>query len=86
MVTFDLLYPTADSGEDDFVELARRVEPHGIVRLIYFPWPEDIGDLASLPTRDRYDAVRRLGSDAHLRAVLPPLMTGRDRPGICQGW
>ncbi|WP_146082041.1 hypothetical protein [Pseudoclavibacter sp. Z016] len=82
MLVFDLLYPTPDSGEDDFVELARRSVPPAQVRPTYFPWPTDVEDLATLGTADRYDAVRRLGSEEHLRAVLPPLMGAETRPNV----
>lgn len=71
MLTFDLLYPTPESGEDDFIALAGRSTPASLVRPSYFPWPEDVGDLSALSTEDRYDAVRRLGTDEHLCAALP---------------
>lgn len=80
ILTFDLLYPTPESGEDDFIELARQADPPALVRPVYFPWPDDVDDLADLPTRERYDAVRRLGSESHLRTSIPPLIAKDTRP------
>lgn len=82
MLTFDLLYPTPESGEDDFIELARRADPRALVQPVYFPWPDDVGDLADLPTRERYDAVCRLGSDSHLRESIPSLIARDSRPDV----
>lgn len=82
MLRFDLLYPTPESGEDDFIELARRAEPSAEVRPIYFPWPDGVDDLTALSTSERYDAVRRLGSDSHLKASLPPLVPRGERPDV----
>ncbi|NKQ54726.1 decarboxylase [Amycolatopsis sp. K13G38] len=73
-----LVYPTANTGEDDFLRLAARTRPALDVEVVYFPWPEDIGDLSTLDTDQVVDAVRRLGSAAHLQRVLPAALDGRD--------
>ncbi|MFV2212851.1 hypothetical protein ACFHW2_21825 [Actinomadura sp. LOL_016] len=73
-----LLYPTPNTGEDDFEALAARVRPPVDLDVVYFPWPDDVTDLAALDTEATYDAVRRLGDTAHLRAVLPAALAAHD--------
>ncbi|MGW4483133.1 aspartate racemase/maleate isomerase family protein [Amycolatopsis sp. NPDC004368] len=65
-----LLYPTRNAGEDDFLALAGRLRPSLDLAVHYFPWPSDIGDLTTLEVAKVLDAVRRLGSDAHLETAL----------------
>lgn len=72
-----LLYPTQDSGEDDFMDLAAQLSPVLDVEVIYVPWPDDVEDLAVLDIDQVVDAVRRLGSTAHLERVLPAAVDGR---------
>ncbi|MBB5915393.1 maleate cis-trans isomerase [Nocardia transvalensis] len=72
-----LLYPTRDSGEDDFVDLARRFEPALDLAVVYIPWPGDVDDLATLTVEQVMDALRRLGSAAHLERVVPDALAGR---------
>lgn len=72
-----LLYPTPNSGEDDFVELAAQLDPVLNVDVIYVPWPDDVDDLVRLGVEQVIDALRRLGSAAHLERVLPGAVEGR---------
>ncbi|MBF6172195.1 maleate cis-trans isomerase family protein [Nocardia blacklockiae] len=72
-----LLYPTPDSGEDDFLDLAGRLRPPLDVDVVYIPWPDDVDDLAALTLEQVADALRRLGSAAHLERVLPDALAGR---------
>ncbi|RDI42480.1 maleate cis-trans isomerase family protein [Nocardia mexicana] len=72
-----LLYPTANSGEDDFAALAERLRPALDVEIIYVPWPDDVDDLATLNIEQVTDALRRLGSAAHLERALPDAVAGR---------
>ncbi len=72
-----LLYPTPNSGEDDFLDLAAQLNPVLNVEVIYVPWPDDVDDLAMLGVEQVIDAVRRLGSAAHLKRVLPGTVDGR---------
>lgn len=71
-----LLYPTPRAGEDDFLDLAGRLSL--ALEVVYFPWPEDVGDLATLDIAQVTDAVRRLGSADHLEQVLPGALVGHD--------
>ncbi|MBO2463929.1 maleate cis-trans isomerase family protein [Actinomadura violacea] len=73
-----LLYPTPDTGEDDFAALAARVTPRIDLDIVYMPWPDGVGDLRDLETEATYDAVRRLGGEAHLRAVVPEALAAHD--------
>ncbi len=73
-----MLYPTPNSGEDDFLDLAGRLRPALDLDIIYFPWPDDVGDLAALTVEQVVDALRRLGSAAHLERTLPGALAGRD--------
>ena len=71
-----LLYPTRNAGEDDFRALAGRL---GLaLDVVYFPWPDDVTDLAALGIAEVIDAVRRLGSAAHLERVLPEALAGHE--------
>lgn len=72
-----LLYPTPRAGEDDFLRLAERMRPALDVEVVYIPWPDDAGDLGTLDVGEVIDAVRRLGSAAHLENVLPDALAGR---------
>ena len=72
-----LLYPTRDAGEDDFLDLAARIDPDLGLEVVYLPWPDDIDDLAALTVEQVIDAVRRLGSAAHLAHALPGALDGR---------
>ncbi|MFI5608538.1 decarboxylase [Amycolatopsis sp. NPDC051903] len=78
MARIALLYPTRNAGEDDFTDLAGRFRPALDVPVRYFPWPDGVGNLADQDLPTVADAVRRLGSDEHLGAVLPELATGFD--------
>ncbi|WP_280276229.1 maleate cis-trans isomerase family protein [Nocardia wallacei] len=73
-----LLYPTPNAGEDDFLDLAGQLEPALDVEVVYVPWPDDVDDLAALTLAQVIDALRRLGSVAHLERVLPEALAGRD--------
>lgn len=77
-----MLYPTPNSGEDDFIDLAQRASPATVVRPVCFSWPNDVGDLEILSPSERYEAVPRLGSDAHLRESIPPRVAVRDKPDV----
>lgn len=72
-----LLYPTQNSGEDDFMDLAAQLTPTLNVEVIYVPWPDDVEDLAMLGVEQVIDAIRRLGSAAHLERVLPGAVDSR---------
>ncbi len=72
-----LLYPTPDAGEDDFLDLAGVLRPALDLEVVYFPWPEDVDDLAAMDTGQVVDALRRLGSARHLERVLPATVGGR---------
>jgi maleate cis-trans isomerase len=76
MQDIGLLYPTPGAGEDDFVRLASRVTPPVRLQVVYFPWPAGMADLAALNTPQTYRALQRLGTDQHLRAVLPAALAG----------
>lgn len=71
-----LIYPTANSGEDDFLELAAALRPALNVEVVYLPWPDDVGDLAELDDAEVLDALRRLGSAPHLQRTLPDVLRG----------
>ncbi|MFE0022573.1 decarboxylase [Amycolatopsis sp. NPDC059021] len=77
-----LLYPTPDAGEDDFLDLAARLRPALQVEVVYLPWPTDVDDLATLDIEQVTDAVRRLGSAAHLEQVLPGALAGRPADAV----
>ncbi|WP_024802698.1 hypothetical protein [Nocardia sp. BMG51109] len=77
-----LLYPTPDSGEDDFLDLAGRLDPALDLEVVYIPWPDDIDDLATLTIEQVTDALRRLGSAAHLERVLPSALGGRSMDAV----
>ncbi|MEV6906914.1 decarboxylase [Amycolatopsis sp. NPDC051071] len=63
-----LLYPTRGCGEDDFVDLARLLDPAIAVEFTYVPWGAEIGDLNDLDPAGRHAAVRELGAPEHLAA------------------
>jgi maleate cis-trans isomerase len=73
VIRFALRYPTPDAAEDDFIDLTARCTPGGRVVPVYFPWPEGAEDLTALSTEQTYNAVRELGSQAHLTRVIPSL-------------
>ncbi|WP_216895286.1 maleate cis-trans isomerase family protein [Nocardia alni] len=66
-----LLYPTPNAGEDDFLDLAAVLRPALDLEVVYFPWPDDVDDLAAMDIGRVIDALRRLGSAQHLERVLP---------------
>ncbi|MFF3568664.1 hypothetical protein ACFYXQ_12915 [Nocardia jiangxiensis] len=72
-----LLYPTPGAGEDDFADLAARLDPVLRLEIVYIPWPHDVDDLATLDVQQVIAALRRLGSAAHLERVLPGALHGR---------
>lgn len=72
-----LLYPTPHSGEDDFLDLAAQLDPVLNVEVLYVSWPDDVDDLATLDLDQVIDAVRRLGSAAHLERVVPAAVGGQ---------
>ncbi|WIX81620.1 decarboxylase [Amycolatopsis carbonis] len=65
-----LLYPTRNAGEDDFLDLAGRLHPPLDLAVHYFAWPSDVDDVGALDLAEVTDAVRCLGSDAHLETAL----------------
>jgi maleate cis-trans isomerase len=75
-----ILYPTPDTGEDDFLALAGRVTPSMGAEIVYMPWPGD-RDMSSMGPAEITDALRRLGSDSHLAGAVPAAL-GERRPDI----
>lgn len=78
--TIAILYPTPDTGEDDFLTLAARITPRVDAAVIYIPWPDD-RDLSSLGQDGILDSLCRLGSAGHLASVVPAALTGH-RPDV----
>lgn len=68
-----LLYPTRDSGEDDFVRLAGLIDPAIEVGFGYVPWGESVSDLADLDPLGKRDAVREVGEPERLQHAVDEL-------------
>lgn len=60
-VRVGLLYPTRDCGEDDFVELAARLDPSIAVDFAYVPWPATVDRLEDLDAAGKRAALQGLG-------------------------
>lgn len=61
-----LLYPTRNCGEDDFVELARRLDPTIGVEFGYVPWGPNVDRLEDLDVAGKQAAVREIGEPERL--------------------
>lgn len=68
-----LLYPTRDCGEDDFVRLARLIDPAVEVGFGYVPWGGSVSDQADLDADGKINAVLELGEPARLQHALDEL-------------
>ena len=68
-----LLYPTRDSGEDDFARFAHLVDPAVRLGFGYVPWGESVADLADLDASAKRDAVRELGEPDRLQHAVQEL-------------
>jgi len=75
-----ILYPTPNTGEDDFLALAGRITPAIDAEVVYMPWPGG-RDLSSVGRDGVMEALRRLGSAGHLSAVVPDAL-GERRPDV----
>jgi maleate cis-trans isomerase len=64
-----LLYPTRDCGEDDFLALARELDPAVAVDFAYVPWGAKIGRVDDLDAAGKHEAVRELGEPERLAAA-----------------
>ncbi|WP_410652661.1 decarboxylase [Amycolatopsis sp. cmx-4-54] len=69
MPRIGLLYPTRDCGEDDFLALARKLDPDLTVNFAYVPWDEHIGRVEDLDAAGKHEAVRELGAPGKLVAA-----------------
>ncbi|EME58556.1 maleate cis-trans isomerase family protein [Amycolatopsis decaplanina] len=69
MTRIGLLYPTRDCGEDDFLALARKLDPDLTVDFAYVPWGEKIGRVDDLDPAGKHEAVRELGAPDRLSAA-----------------
>ncbi|MBO0804642.1 MAG: hypothetical protein J2P25_16400 [Nocardiopsaceae bacterium] len=77
-----LLYPTPDTGEDDFLALSRHIVPSIDVEVVYLPWP-GAPDTSSLSPSEIVDSLRRLGSAEHLSGAVPTaLANAAHRPDV----
>lgn len=71
-----ILYPTPNTGEDDFLALASHITPPVDADIVYMPWPGN-RDLSSVGRDGVMDALRQLGSAGHLSRVVPDALGGR---------